>query len=114
MFFPLYTGVAPPIYVPTTSFKLMTLRNIRVEEALLSKDASVTMKQISHPVQSRKVKRKKTLKCNYALYEAVDQPSWSLFNTNMNAKYTMFSSRNRRNCDCKDFPLKFFHKKALP
>ena len=35
-------------------------------------------------------------------------------NTNLNAKYTMFSSRNRRNCDCKDFPLKFFHKKAFP
>ena len=44
MFFPLYTGVALPIYAPTTSFKLMLLRNIRVEEALQSKGASVTMK----------------------------------------------------------------------
>ena len=50
MFFPLYTGVAPPIYVPTTSFKLMALRNIMLEEVLLSKGASVTIKQTSHPV----------------------------------------------------------------
>ena len=48
MFFPLYTGVAAPIYVPTTSFKLMAIWNLRVEEALLSKDASVIMKQTSH------------------------------------------------------------------
>ena len=45
-FFSLYTGVAPHIYVPPTSFKLMVLRNIRVEKALLSKVASVTMKQM--------------------------------------------------------------------
>ena len=45
-FFPLQTGVAPHIYVPTTSFKLMALRNIKVEKALLSKVASVTMKQM--------------------------------------------------------------------
>ena len=50
MFFPLYTGVALLIYVPSTSFKLMALWNIRVEEALLSKGASVTVKQTSHPV----------------------------------------------------------------
>ena len=31
-FFPLYTGVAPSVYVPITSFKLMTLCNIMVEE----------------------------------------------------------------------------------
>ena len=49
MFFPLYTGVALLIYVPSTSFKLMALWNIRVE-ALLSKGASVTVKQTSHPV----------------------------------------------------------------
>ena len=50
MFFPLYTGVAPPIYVPPTSFKLMALQSIMVEEALLSRSASVTMKQTFHPV----------------------------------------------------------------
>ena len=33
---------------------------------------------------------------------------------NLNAKNTIFSSRNRRNFDCKDFPLKFFDKKAFP
>ena len=44
-FFKLYTTVAPPIYVPTPSFKLMALRNIMVEETLLSK--IVTMKQTS-------------------------------------------------------------------
>ena len=44
MFFPLYTGEALPTYVPTKSFKLMALRNIRVDEALLSEGASVTMK----------------------------------------------------------------------
>ena len=59
MFFPLYTRVAPPIHVPTTSFKLIALQNIREEEALLSKGASVTMKETSHPIQSRKVKRRK-------------------------------------------------------
>ena len=50
MFFPLYTEVAPPIYVPTKSFKLMALWNIMAEEALLSKSASVTMKETFHPV----------------------------------------------------------------
>ena len=54
VFFSLYTGVAPPIYVPTTGFKLMVLCNIMVEKALLSKNASVTMKQTSQPVQSKK------------------------------------------------------------
>ena len=44
MFFPLYTGEALPTYVPTKSFKLMALQNIRVDEALLSEGASVTMK----------------------------------------------------------------------
>ena len=54
MFFPLYTGMALPIFVPPTNFKLMALWNIMVEEALLSKSASVTMKQTYHPVQSKK------------------------------------------------------------
>ena len=49
MFFQLYTGVAQPIHVPTTSFKLMALRNIMVEVALLFKGASVTMKQTIPP-----------------------------------------------------------------
>ena len=67
-FFPLYTGVTLPIYyVPTTSFKLMTLQNIKVKEALFSKGASVTMKQKSHPVSSKKNKKEKTQICNYAL-----------------------------------------------
>ena len=69
MFFPLYTGAAPPIYVPTTSSNLMALRNIRVEEAFPAK--GLTMKEV------------------------VDQPDWFLFNTNLDPKYTMFSSRNR-------------------
>ena len=63
MFFPLYTEVAPPIYVSTTSFKLMTLRNIMVEEALLSRSVSVTLKQTSHPVSSKKVKSLKVQLC---------------------------------------------------
>ena len=50
MFFPLYTGMALPIFVPPTNFKLMALWNIMVEEALLSKSVSVTMKQTYHPV----------------------------------------------------------------
>ena len=49
MFFPLYTVVALPIYVPSIRFKLMALLNIRVEEALPSKGASVKMEQRSHP-----------------------------------------------------------------
>ena len=49
-FFPMYTGVTLPIYVPTTKFNLMALWNIWVEEALLSKGASVIMKQTSHLV----------------------------------------------------------------
>ena len=61
-FFLLYTRVAPPIYVPATSFKLMTLRNIRVEEAFPAKGASLTMKQV------------------------VKQPDRFLFNTNFNPK----------------------------
>ena len=48
--FPLYNGVASPIYVPNTSFKLMALRNIMLEEALLSEGTSYTMKQTSHLV----------------------------------------------------------------
>ena len=50
MFFPLYTGVALPIYVPTASFKLIALRNIVVENDLLAKSAIVTLTQTSHPV----------------------------------------------------------------
>ena len=49
MFLPLYTAVSLPIYVPTTSLKLMALWNIKVE-ALLSNGASGTVKQTSHPV----------------------------------------------------------------
>ena len=60
MFFPLHTRVAPPVYVPTTSFKLMALWNITVEESLLSKSASITMNQTSHPVYSKKKKKEKT------------------------------------------------------
>ena len=56
-----------------------------VEEALISKSASVTMTQTSQPVQSKKVKR-----CNYALSEVVDQPDWFLFNTNLNAFFHHF------------------------
>ena len=59
MFFPLYTVVALPIYVPSIRFKLMALLNIRVEEALPFKGASVKMEQRSHPFQSKKVKRRK-------------------------------------------------------
>ena len=40
-------------YVPTASLKLMSLRTGRVEEALLSKGASVTMKQAPHLVISK-------------------------------------------------------------
>ena len=58
IFFPLYNAVALPIYVPTMSFKLMTLRNIMVEEDLHSKNANVTMKQTSHPGQSKQLKRR--------------------------------------------------------
>ena len=54
VFFLLYTGLAPPIYVPTTSFKLMTL-----EEALLFKSALDPMKLTFHPVQYEKIKRRK-------------------------------------------------------
>ena len=42
MFFPLYNAVASPIYVSTTTFKLMTLRKIMVEKDLRFKNASVT------------------------------------------------------------------------
>ena len=35
IFFPLYTGVTLPMYVPTTGFRLMVSRNIRVEKILL-------------------------------------------------------------------------------
>ena len=50
MFFPLYNVVASPIYVSTTSFKLMALRDIMAQEDLHSKNVSVTMRQISHSV----------------------------------------------------------------
>ena len=59
VFFPLYTGLALPIYVPTTSLKLMAFCIIMIEETLLSKSASVTMKQTSHQIQSKKVKRRR-------------------------------------------------------
>ena len=50
---------------------LIALQNIRVKQALLSKGASVTMKQV------------------------IDQLDWFLLNANFNAKYTMFSLQNR-------------------
>ena len=49
MYFALHNGVVPLIYGPTIYFKLMALQNIRKKEVLLSKGASVTMKQTSHP-----------------------------------------------------------------
>ena len=48
MFFSIVQWIAPTIYIPTTSFQLMALRNIMVEEGLLSTGASDTMK---HPIQ---------------------------------------------------------------
>ena len=50
VFFIVHWNGSADIYVPTTSFKLMVLRNIIVEEASLSKGASATIKQTSHPV----------------------------------------------------------------
>ena len=49
MLFPLYTGVIPSIYVPTTGFKLMALRNIRLEEAMLSRGPVLQWNK--HPTQ---------------------------------------------------------------
>ena len=50
-------------------------RNLSVEEALPSKGASLTLKQV------------------------VKQLDWFLFNTNFNPKYTMFSLQNWRICN---------------
>ena len=47
--FALHTGVVPPIFVPTLCFEFIALRNIRVEEDLLSEGATVAMKQTSQP-----------------------------------------------------------------
>ena len=44
MFFSLYTGVGLPVYAPTTSLKLIALRKVRVEKALLSKGFNITTK----------------------------------------------------------------------
>ena len=109
MCFPLYTGVAPPIYVPTTSFKLMVLQNIMVEEASLSKSVSVTMKQTSHPVSSKKVKRRK-LKSVIMHCEKFSTSKIVFCNTNLNDCFHRLISEIAIH---KDFPLKFLHKKAF-
>ena len=49
--------MALPKYVPSTNFKLIALQNIRVEEALFSKGASV--KWNKHPTQFNPKKKKR-------------------------------------------------------
>ena len=94
------------------ALKLIASWNIRVEEALLSKDTSVTMKQISHPVQSRKVKRRKVESVIMHYKKSLtSQIGYSIRIWTLNRIYF---NRNRWNCSCKDFPLKFVHKKVLP
>ena len=99
MFFPLYTEVAPPIYVPTTSFKLMALWSIIVEEAFLSKSASVIMKQTSHPKR-----RRRKLKSIIMHREKSSTSQIFLYFHRLIGEIAIR----------KDFPLKFFHKKAFP
>ena len=50
MFFPLYTRVALPIYFLLQALSWWRYGTSMVEEDLLSKSASVTIKQTSHPV----------------------------------------------------------------
>ena len=59
MLFPLYITVSPPIYVATTIFNLMALRNIRVDEALLSIGCHCYNETNIPPSLIEKVKRRK-------------------------------------------------------
>ena len=103
-FFPLYTGKAPPIYV---------LWNIMVEEALLSKSASVTLK---HPTQfNLKSKKEKTQRCNYALWEVINQPDWFLMRM-WKLNTLCFHFKIDKIAICKDLTLfieKHFHDKLI-
>ena len=104
MFFPLYTGVAPPIYVTTTSFKLMALRNIMVEEALLFRSASVTMKQTSHPVKSV------IMHCEKSSVSQIGFYSVRIWTLNKLCFHRLIGEIAIR----EDFLLKFFHKNVFP
>ena len=112
-FFSLYNGVAPPIYVPATSFKLMTLWNIMVDEYLHSKNASVTIKQTSLPVSSKKVKRRKlkslVMHCEKSSTSQIGFYLIRIWMLNTLCFHRLIGAIAIR----KAFPLKFFHKKAF-
>ena len=113
MFFTLYPGVTPPIYFLLQVLSWWRYGISMVEEDLLSKSASVTMKQTSHPVQSKKVKRRKVKRVivHYEkLYTSqIGFSSIRIWTLNTLSFHRLISEIAIR----KDFQLKFFHKKAF-
>ena len=110
MFFPFCTGVALSMCVPTTSFKLMVLQNIMVEEALLSKSTSVTIKQ--HPTQfNLKIVKRRKLKSVIMHCESLTSQI-GFYSVQIRMLNTLcFHCYISEIPICKDFPLKFFLKK---
>ena len=84
----------------------MALWSIVVEEGLQSKNASVTMKETSHPVLSKKLKRRKlksvVMHCEKLSISQIRMLSTLCF-------YGLIDKIGNR----KDFPSKIFHKKSF-
>ena len=114
MFFSLYTGVASAIYVRTTSFKLILLRNITVSEALLLRVPVWQWNKYPTQFNLKKVKRRKLnsliVHCEKLPTSLIGFYSIRIWTLNKQCSHGEIGEIAIR----KDFSLKFFHKKALP
>ena len=115
IFFPLYTGVTLPMYVPTTGFRLMVLRNIRVEKILLRLPV---LQWNKHPTQFnlKKLKRENLksviVHCQRSL---ISQFLFLVFIQYVFERQipNVLINKFSKIVIGKDFPLKFFHKKNI-
>ena len=115
IFFPLYTGVTLPMYVPTTGFRLMVLRNIRVEKILLRLPV---LQWNKHPTQFNLKKLKRV-----NLKSVIVHCQWSLISQFLFLVFIQYVfecqipnvliNKFSKIVIGKDFPLKFFHKKNI-
>ena len=113
MFFTLYTGVAPPIYFLLQALSWWRYGTSKVEEDLLSKSASVTMKQTSHAVLSKKVKRRK-IKSVIMHCENLSTSQIGFYSIRIWTLNTLFFHRLIGKITIrKDCQLKFCHEKAF-
>ena len=115
IFFPLYTGVTLPMYVPTTGFRLMVLRNIRVEKILLRLPV---LQWNKHSTQFNLKKLKRENLKNVIVHCQRSLISQFLFLVFIQYVFerqipNVLINKFSKIVIGKDFPLKFFHKKNI-